>query len=78
MLKNYADDNTLSVSNSIPNLIKMEEETNIAILWHRMIALEISFNYHTKNRKETTGNILNKPWVKLLGVKIDNKLNLYG
>ena len=38
---------------------------------------------YKKNRIETTGNILNinqeqiesEPWVKLLGVKIDNKLN---
>ena len=89
-IHNYADDNTLSAfSNSIPNLIKiLEEETNIAILWlnhNHMIANPEKFHsiIIQKSRKETTGNILNinqeqiesEPWVKLLGVKIDNKLN---
>ena len=89
-IHNYADDNTLSAfSNSIPNLIKiLEEETNIAILWlnhNRMIANPEKFHsiIIQKNRMETTGNILNinqeqiesEPWVKLLGAKIDNKLN---
>ena len=86
---NYADDNTLSsFSNSIPNLIKiLEEESDIAIQWlnqNNMIANPEKFHsiIITKNRTDTAGNnfkidnkiIKSESWVKLLGIKIDNKL----
>ena len=88
-IHNYADDNTLSCfSNSIPNLIKiLEHESSIAISWlneNKMIANPEKFHaiVVTKNRANNLNinvsingkNIKSEPWVKLLGIKIDNKL----
>ena len=88
-IHNYADDNTLSYfSNSIPNLIKiLEHESCIAISWlneNKMIANPEKFHaiVVTKNRANNSNinvsingkNIKSEPWVKLLGIKIDNKL----
>ena len=87
---NYADDNTLSsFSNSIPNLIKiLEHETSISITWltnNSMIANPENFHFIilTKNKTENSAIeirindkvIKSERNVKLLGVKIDNKLN---
>ena len=89
-IHNYADDNTLTTfSNSINNLIKiLETESNIALVWlsnNNMIANPKKFHaiFVTKQRSETSNIELNigdktiksEPWVKLLGIKIDNKLN---
>ena len=89
-IHNYADDNTLtSFSNSIQNLINiLESESNIAISWlrnNKMIANPDKFHsiIITKNRKDTANIdmrvgdqvIKTEQWVKLLGIKIDNKLN---
>ena len=89
-LHNYADDNTLSVfSNSIPNLIKiLEKESDVAITWlneNRMIANPEKFHslIITKDKTDNSGieltinnkSIKSEPCVKLLGIKIDNKLS---
>ena len=89
-LHNYADDNTLSVSsNSIPNLIKiLEKESDVAITWlneNRMIANPEKFHslIITKDKTDNSGieltinnkSIKSEPYVKLLGIKIDNKLS---
>ena len=89
-LHKYADDNTISAfSNSIPHLIEiLEKETNIAISWltkNKMIANSEKFHsiILTKNKDANTnlnlkiGNktIQSEQHIKLLGVKIDNKLN---
>ena len=82
-IHNYVDDNTLSCfSNSIPNLIKiLEHESSIAISWlneNKMIANPEKFHaiVVTKNINVSINgkNIKSEPWVKLLGIKIDNKL----
>ena len=89
-LHNYADDNTISAfSNSIPHLIEiLEKESNIAISWlkkNKMIANSEKFHsiILTKNKDANInlnlkiGNktIRSEQHIKLLGVKIDNKLN---
>ena len=89
-LHNYADDNTISAfSNSIPHLIEiLEKETNIAISWltkNKMIANSEKFHsiILTKNKDANInlnlkiGNktIQSEQHIKLLGVKVDNKLN---
>ena len=87
-IHNYADDNTItSFANSIQGLIKtLESESNISWLEkNNMIANPERFHsiIVTKNRKDTSDIkisigekvIKSEPWVKLLGVKIDNKLN---
>ena len=86
-LHNYADDNTISAfSSSIPPLIEiLEKETNIAMSKNKMIANSEKFHsiILTKNKDANVnldlkiGNktIQSEQHVKLLGVKIDNKLN---
>ena len=78
-----------SFSNSIPNLIKiLEHETSISIKWltnNSMIANPEKFHFIilTKNKTDNSGIeirindklIKSEQHVKLLGVKIDNKLN---
>ena len=73
--------NTLSCfSNSIPNLIKiLEHESSIAISWlneKKMIANPETFHANNSNINVSINgkNIKSEPWVKLLGIKIDNKL----
>ena len=89
-LHNYADDNTLTdFSNSIPNLVRiLEQESNVAIDWlerNKMIANPYKFHavLVTKGRDDTTGEklmiqgkqIQSENAVRLLGLKIDQRLN---
>ena len=88
-LHNYADDNTISAcSNSISNLIRtLESESSVALSWlsnNKMIANPEKFHaiIFTRNKTENVNfkirigdrMIQSEKWVKLLGVKIDNKL----
>ena len=88
-LHNYADDNTISAcSNSISNLIRtLESESSVALSWlsnNKMIANPEKFHaiILTRNKTENVNLkirigdriIQSEKWVKLLGVKIDNKL----
>ena len=87
---NYADDNSLiSCSRSMSNLLKvLEGKANIALKWlkeNEMIANPGKFQaiLIKKDRSDTSGidislshkNIKSEKTVKLLGVKLDNKLN---
>ena len=87
---NYADDNTLGFfSKNIPDLVEvLEEQSNVALDWlayNEMIANPEKFHaiIVKKDRSDTTGinikikgqNIKTESTVKLLGVKLDNKLN---
>ena len=87
---NYADDNSLvSCSRSMSDLLKvLEGEANVALKWlkeNEMIANPGKFQaiLIKKDRSDTTGidislsdkNIKSEEMVKLLGVKLDNKLN---
>ena len=87
---NYADDNTLGFfSKNIPDLVKvLEEQSNVALDWlayNEMIANPDKFHaiIVKKDRSDTTGinirikgqNIKTESTVKLLGVKLDYKLN---
>ena len=90
-LYNYADDNTLSYfSNAMLDLVRiLEKETNVALTWldrNEMIANPDKFNalLVRKDGENTTGQnisfqghaIQSEETVKLLGVTLDNKLNL--
>ena len=87
---NHADDNTLGFfSKNIPDLVKvLEEQSNVALDW--LAYNEMNANpdkFHAiivkKDQSDTTGinikikgqNILTESTVKLLGVKLDYKLN---
>ena len=89
-LHNYADDNTVSAfAKSLPNLLNiLENETNITINWlkeNKMIANPDKFHtlFIRKDKKDTSGiimkfqnkTIISEDCIKLLGVRIDNKLN---
>ena len=88
-LHNYADDNTISAcSNSISNLRRtLESESSVALSWlsnNKMIANPEKFHaiILTRNKTENVNLkirigdriIQSEKCVKLLGVKIDNKL----
>ena len=87
---NYADDNSLvSCSGSMSDLLKvLEGEANVALKWlkeNEMIANPGKFQaiLIKKDRSDTSGidinlsdkNIKSEKTVKLLGIKLDNKLN---
>ena len=87
---NYADDNSLvSSSKSMSDLLKvLEGEANVALKWlkeNEMIANPGKFQaiLIKKDRSDTSGidislsdkNIKSEKTVKLLGIKLDNKLN---
>ena len=88
---NYADDNTLGFfSKNIPDLVKiLEEQSNVALdnrlAYNEMIANPDKFHaiIGKRDRSDTTGinirikgqNIKTESTVKLLGVKLDYKLN---
>ena len=87
---NYADDNTLvHFSKTLPDLVKtLEEESNVSLDWlesNEMIANPEKFHalIVKKDRSDTSGipfemkdhNIQSKTDVKLLGIKLDNRLN---
>ena len=89
-IHNYADDSTItSYSNSKNNLIKsLEYETSKALAWldnNKMIVNPDKFQciICTKDKADNTGleckignkTIKTEASVKLLGIKIDNKLN---